>query len=74
MSVVLHTSIPRAAIHPTVRVDLMTRVELISHLTERVQMHEEGGAHHRSAIRKTAAETGLHPMIIRRLVDLYPEA
>ena len=50
------------------------RVDLIAHLAWFVERHEASGVSHRVAIRRTAAEAGLHPMIVKRLVDLYPEA
>jgi hypothetical protein len=46
----------------------------MAYLTERVALWEQLGASHRAAIRSVASEVGLHPMRVRRLVDLYPEA
>jgi hypothetical protein len=59
---------------PSTTVSLWSRGELMAYLTERVALWEELGASHRAAIRSVASEVGLHPMRVRRLVDLYPEA
>jgi hypothetical protein len=51
-----------------------SRAALIANLTARVQSHEAEHLSHRAAIRRAAAEVGLHPMQVKRLVDLWPEA
>lgn len=51
------------------------RAELIEYLTRRVEEQMRRGAPSpRHAIRKVSAETGLTPLSITRLVELYPEA
>jgi hypothetical protein len=59
---------------PLATFSLWSRDELMAYLSERVALWEELGASHRAAIRSVASELGLHPMRVRRLVDLYPEA
>jgi hypothetical protein len=49
------------------------RAELIAALTRRVRAYETRGASHRAAIRQTATDWKLHPLRVKRLVDLYPE-
>lgn len=65
---------PLFAAPPPTTVSLWSRGELMAYLTERVALWEQLGASHRAAIRSVASEVGLHPMRVRRLVDLYPEA
>jgi hypothetical protein len=50
------------------------RALLIAELGREVAQWEAAGLFHRAAIRRTASDAGLHPMSVRRLVDLWPEA
>ncbi len=50
------------------------RKELIDKLTARVEALQASGLSQRAAIRLTAREVGLHPMRVKRLTVLYPEA
>jgi hypothetical protein len=58
----------------SIYLDTSARIKLIAQLTELVLNHETSGVFHRQAVREVAKMTGLHPMTIRRLIDLYPEA
>jgi hypothetical protein len=59
---------------PPTSLDTRARIERIAQLTELVLSYESSGMFHRQAVREAAKMTGLHPMTIRRLIDLYPEA
>lgn len=50
------------------------RKRLISELSARVEAHKAHGLTERAAIRMTAAENGMHPMRVKRLTVLFPEA
>ncbi len=53
---------------------LWDRGKLMARLEERVRWHEGNGKYQRAAIRAVAAETGLHPMRVKRLAIAFPEA
>lgn len=53
---------------------LYARKRLIDELTARVEALKAEGLTERAAIRKAAAERGLHPMRVKRLAVLFPEA
>jgi hypothetical protein len=50
------------------------RLNLIAALTTRVESFKATGEPERAAIRLVAREVGMHPMRVKRLVVLYPEA
>lgn len=50
------------------------RKRLIEELTSRVAALKAEGLTERAAIRITAAENGMHPMRVKRLAVLFPEA
>lgn len=53
---------------------IIDRTRLIGELTARVEALQAEGLTERAAIRTTAAETGMHPMRVKRLAVLFPEA
>lgn len=50
------------------------RARFIATLAARVAELQAEGLSERAAIRKVASESGLHPMLVKRLAILYPEA
>jgi hypothetical protein len=50
------------------------REHLIRRLTTRIDALKAAGLTERAAVRATAAEVGMHPMRVKRLAVLFPEA
>lgn len=53
---------------------LWSRADLMERLSGEVRLRELQGLFPRAAIRAVAAEFDLHPMRVKRFVELYPEA
>lgn len=50
------------------------RAALIAWLIQRVGIYQSAGMSERAAIRATADDIGMHPMRVKRLAVLFPEA